>query len=217
MMNYIIWMIIGYCIGCIPFSYLIPKIFLGIDIMTASQDHNPGTSNAMKYAGIPVGCVCLFCDMAKGFIPIYLCARLCDVNNLYFALVMAAPVLGHCFSAFFKFKGGKAVAVSFGVLIALMWDTLIVFGLVFWYLLTVALPFLRPNEKKSVVAFLSFSVTMIVCGMFYQLPVSICTGCLIFSAAATYRNGLDLSRRKRNVSAETETAEKRDAVQTAVE
>lgn len=148
-MRYVLFALAGYFLGAIRFSYLIPKWLCGVDVTAVSKDKNPGTANAMKYAGIPVGILCLILDMGKGFLPVFLAARFTDVQSFAFAAVVAAPILGHCFPVYHGFHGGKAVAVSFGVLIGLMWDNLIVFGLVFWYLFMCLLRFVRPNEKKE--------------------------------------------------------------------
>lgn len=189
-MKYALFVLIGYFLGSVRFSYLIPKYFGGIDIIAASKDGNPGTANAMKYAGVPIGIACLICDLAKGALPVFIAARLSDPNSLWFSLVIAAPVLGHCFPVYHGFHGGKAVAVSFGVLIGLMGQNLIVFGLVFWYLFMCALWFVRPNEKKSVISFSLFALTSLVLALYHVLPVSFCLGIVIFSLAAVYRNAL---------------------------
>ena len=147
MILYILFAVFGYLLGSVRFSYLIPKFFCGVDITVVSEDHNPGTANAMKYAGVPVGVLCLMLDMGKGFLPVFFGARFLNVEAFGFFAIVAAPVLGHCFPVFHGFRGGKAVAVSFGVLIGLMWNNLIVFALVFWYLFMCMLRFVRPNEK----------------------------------------------------------------------
>lgn len=188
MILYILFAVFGYLLGSVRFSYLIPKFFCGVDVTVVSEDHNPGTANAMKYAGVPVGVLCLALDMGKGFLPVFFGARLLNVAALGFSAIVAAPVLGHCFPVFHGFRGGKAVAVSFGVLIGLMWNNLIVFGLVFWYLFMCMLRFVRPNEKKSVFAFSLFALTTLVFCILHWIPVSIFAGILLGSAAAIFRN-----------------------------
>lgn len=188
MILWILFAVGGYFLGSVRFSYLIPKFFCGVDVTAVSADHNPGTANAMKYAGVPVGLLCLFLDMGKGFLPVFFAARFLNVEALGFSAIVAAPVLGHCFPVYHGFRGGKAVAVSFGVLIGLMWDNLIVFALVFWYLFMCMLRFVRPNEKKSVFAFSLFAMTTMVFCILRWVPVSLFVGILIGSAAAVFRN-----------------------------
>lgn len=188
MILYILFAVFGYLFGSVRFSYLIPKFFCGVDVTVVSEDHNPGTANAMKYAGVPVGVLCLMLDMGKGFLPVFFGARFLNVEAFGFSAIVAVPVLGHCFPVFHGFRGGKAVAVSFGVLIGLMWNNLIVFVLVFWYLFMCMLRFVRPNEKKSVFAFSLFTLTTLVFCILHWVPVSIFAGILLGSAAAIFRN-----------------------------
>ncbi len=84
-----------------------------------AEDHNPGTFNAFRYGGFADGLFSLLGDLAKGFVPVYL--YLASTDQLLipgFALVMAAPVIGHAFPVFYSFKGGKGIAATFGVLLA---------------------------------------------------------------------------------------------------
>ena len=118
-MPYLFWSLIGYLSGSVLSGYLIPKYFNHIDVCKISDDGNPGTANAYKYAGFWTGTAVLLCELLKAFFPVFLAARMIDSARLPFAFVMAAPVAGHAFSAFFKGKGGKAIAASFGVLLAL--------------------------------------------------------------------------------------------------
>ena len=87
--------------------------------LEVSNDHNPGTANAMKYAGVPVGILCLLGDLLKGALPVYVAVGMGLVTDSWFLLIMVAPVLGHAYSLFYHGNGGKAIAVSFGVLIGL--------------------------------------------------------------------------------------------------
>ena len=57
-MEFLIWIIIGYFSGSILFGYLVPKLFLNIDVRKISKDGNPGTYNAMMYGGKKIGILC---------------------------------------------------------------------------------------------------------------------------------------------------------------
>ncbi len=87
--------LVGFLIGSIPFSYLIPKIFLKKDICEMSDDHNPGAANAFEFCGPIIGMMCLIFDMGKGFLPVFGTYKLLMIDNILFAFVMIAPVLGH--------------------------------------------------------------------------------------------------------------------------
>ena len=111
--------VFGLLCGSILFGRALPKWIKGIDVTEVSNDHNPGTANAMKYAGVPVGILCLLGDLLKGALPVYVAVGMGLVTDSWFPLIMAAPVLGHAYSLFYHGNGGKAIAVSFGVLIGL--------------------------------------------------------------------------------------------------
>ena len=83
-----------------------------------SSDGNPGTANAFLYGGVLCGILVLLADLGKGALPVCLAARYLDPEEKLFALVMAAPVVGHAYPLIDRYgKGGKAIAVSFGVLL----------------------------------------------------------------------------------------------------
>ena len=63
--------VFGLLCGSILFGRALPKWIKGIDVTEVSNDHNPGTANAMKYAGVPVGILCLLGDLLKGALPVY--------------------------------------------------------------------------------------------------------------------------------------------------
>ena len=64
------FVLIGFLSGSVLFSYHIPMWLKHIDVVKESKDHNPGTSNAFKYAGVNIGILCLMADLAKSFLPV---------------------------------------------------------------------------------------------------------------------------------------------------
>lgn len=165
MKDYIIWIIIGYFSGSIMFAYLISKIFRKEDIRNISDDGNPGTANVFKYVGIPLGIIALILELAKGFLPVYFSAKFLDINKLAYALVLSAPVLGHAFPVYFKFKrGGKAIAVSFGALLGLIPDLQPALMLAFFYLLFSLIIIIEPHLFRSIITFLSFCIIFVLFG-----------------------------------------------------
>ena len=110
----IAFILLGFLSGSVLYSQYLPWHIKRINIIEISEDHNPGTSNVMKYAGVPLGILCLICDVAKGFIPVFAAMRFVSPQDIMVALILAAPVAGHAFSVFHRGQGGKAIAVTFG-------------------------------------------------------------------------------------------------------
>ena len=105
-MLYFLFTLLGFVLGSTLFAYWIPKLLKNIDICTLPDDHNPGVSNAFMYGGFLCGILSLICELAKGFIPVYIGQKCLDINSLLFVPVLVAPVFGHAFP-FYKNK--KAV------------------------------------------------------------------------------------------------------------
>ncbi len=112
-MEYLVFAVFGYVSGSVMYSRLLPFLFKQVDITKISDDGNPGAGNVFQHLGISFGLLCLACDILKGAIPVALCLHYLPPQDPLFALVLAAPVLGHA-------KRGKAIAVSFGVLLGLL-------------------------------------------------------------------------------------------------
>lgn len=113
------------------YSYIIAKL-LNIDLSRV-RDGNPGASNLWRIAGWRWGVLALVLDYLKGVIPISIFINLGIVGDRYIITLAAlAGVLGHSFSPMLKFKGGKAVAVSFGAWSVLTkWEAPTLLGSVF--------------------------------------------------------------------------------------
>lgn len=109
-----------YLLASIPFGYLIGKLF-GKDV-TKEGSGNIGATNVTRTIGKKAGILVLILDLSKGFIPVYY-AKLIFWDTKHIAIIAITAVIGHCFSIFMKFKGGKGVATGFGVLMALSGKT----------------------------------------------------------------------------------------------
>lgn len=118
----ILFTVLGYLSGSILYARVFTRLFGKGDIIGRSKDRNPGAANAFSYGGFWCGALTLLCDLAKGFIPVfcfthYACPGYIERPGA--ALALAAPVVGHDFSVFYRFRGGKGIAVTFGVLLGL--------------------------------------------------------------------------------------------------
>jgi glycerol-3-phosphate acyltransferase PlsY len=110
--------VLSYLAGGIPTGYLAARRFKGIDIREHGSG-NPGTANVYRVAGVRAGAVTLFVDALKGFLPVLVAQRLYPEQPWFVLLCGAAAIVGHDWTVFLGFKGGKGVATSAGVFAAL--------------------------------------------------------------------------------------------------
>ena len=159
----------GYVVGSIPFGLLIARS-KGIDIRQHGSK-NIGATNVGRVLGRKFFFVCFFLDMLKGLIPTLAFGL---VNNLvrtepaltpqetcWWLGAMIAPVLGHMFSVFLGFKGGKGVATGLGTLLAVFPVLTVAGGIALAVFLTV-LKVTRYVGVSSCAAALSLPITTIV-------------------------------------------------------
>lgn len=130
---YILIFLVSYSIGSIPWGYLIGKIY-GIDIRTVGSG-NIGATNVTRSLGKLPGRICFVLDMLKGFLPVLIVSIMLRKKIFedpqQFAQIIAAggAVLGHMFSIFMKFRGGKGISTIFGVLLGFsLWSFLVAGG-----------------------------------------------------------------------------------------
>jgi acyl phosphate:glycerol-3-phosphate acyltransferase len=112
------WLVASYLLGAIPTSYLAGRIFRGIDLREHGS-RNLGATNLYRVLGwrfaVPVGLL----DAAKGLIPVLVFAPQVSSSELFALVCGLTAVLGHAFSVFVHFKGGKGVATAAGVMLGL--------------------------------------------------------------------------------------------------
>jgi glycerol-3-phosphate acyltransferase PlsY len=114
---YILAVIVGYLFGSIPFGFLIAKT-KGIDIRKVGSG-NIGFANVLRSCGVVPGILTFVLDVFKGFLPAFIFSHIGTSAQLYGILAGAFAMLGHLFSVWLKFKGGKGVATGLGIFLAL--------------------------------------------------------------------------------------------------
>jgi len=120
--------LIGYLFGSFPSGVIISKTFFGFDIRTKGSG-NMGSTNVFRILGKKWGILVQILDLLKGYIPVLICGYILylfnfnelDQNSLmyYKLLIGVSAILGHVFSIFVGFKGGKGINTSVGMLLAL--------------------------------------------------------------------------------------------------
>ena len=136
MVVYVVMAIIAYLIGSVNFSVIFSKKFAGFDVREKGSG-NAGTTNMLRSVGKGPAALTLICDILKGVVSILLAIAIGSIfkntdRALLVQVAAIAVVIGHTFPIFFKFKGGKGVATSLGVLLLTNWQIgliCLVFGL----------------------------------------------------------------------------------------
>ncbi|MBV8644328.1 MAG: glycerol-3-phosphate 1-O-acyltransferase PlsY [Candidatus Eremiobacteraeota bacterium] len=126
--------VVAYLVGAVPFGVLVSRAFYGTDIRKGGSG-NIGAANALRTLGRRGALAVLALDALKGFAPTLAAGAL--GGTLPAAVAALAAVVGHCWSPFLGFKGGKGVATFLGTVIALWWPAGLAFGLV-WVAAVVA-------------------------------------------------------------------------------
>ena len=115
----------AYLIAGIPFGYLLAKQFAGVDIKNEGSG-NIGATNVLRVVkekdpvlAKKLGAITFFLDAIKGVVVILIAKMLGAPESVQWTIAVLA-VVGHCFSVFLFFEGGKGVATGFGVLLVMM-------------------------------------------------------------------------------------------------
>lgn len=113
-------LVFAFFFGSIPWGYIIGKL-KGVDLRKVGSG-NIGATNVLRIIGKKEALITLLLDISKGVIPVLVVKMLPSYgdNLLLMGLVGIFSILGHCYTPFLRFKGGKGVATSIGVLLAYM-------------------------------------------------------------------------------------------------
>ncbi|MDI6860779.1 MAG: L-threonylcarbamoyladenylate synthase [Caldisericia bacterium] len=114
----ILVLFIFYIYGSIPFGLIFVKKTKGVDIRKVGSG-NIGATNVLRVAGFSVALFSGLFDLSKGLIPVLICKYIFHFEPIFLFLSGFSGVLGHDFSIFLKFKGGKGIASSLGMIIGL--------------------------------------------------------------------------------------------------
>ncbi len=164
----------AYLLGSVPWGVVIARTFCGIDPRTDGS-RSTGATNVSRLCGFGYGVATLACDLLKGAVPVWIALRL-GPAPLFVSLVAVAAVLGHVFSCFMRFRGGKAVATSIGVFLPLA----------FWPLLGSCALCMLVIWRSGFVSLGSLSllgslpVFLAIAGAWQWLPLSLCLCVIVF-------------------------------------
>ncbi len=159
------WFVGGYLAGSVPFGWLIGRL-RGVDIREHGSK-NIGSTNCGRVCGTPWGGLAFVLDVAKGFGPVFvlgwwmlprMVAEPAQVGpreaTLVLVIAAVGPILGHTFPVWLRFRGGKAVATSLGVLLAMpmLWP-LALAALGLWVIVLFATRYVSVASSAAAVGF----------------------------------------------------------------
>lgn len=149
----------AYLVAGIPFGYLLAKQFAGVDIKQAGSG-NIGATNVLRVVkeqdprlATKLGAITLFLDAIKGVVILLIAMALGASDSVLWTIAVLA-VIGHCFSAFLMFEGGKGVATGFGVL-AVMMPIPALIAIIVW---AIASKGLKISSLSSLIALVAFII-----------------------------------------------------------
>ena len=131
--NLIIVTLYSYFLGSIPFGFILTKIFLKQDIRETGSG-NIGATNVLRTGNKFLAILTLVLDFLKGYMTIIITLKYVNDLILLSALIC---LLGHIFSIWLKFKGGKGVATYLGILLALSVNYFLIFIIVWFSILLI--------------------------------------------------------------------------------
>lgn len=167
-------LVLAYIAGSVPWGLVIARVFCGID-PRLDGSRNTGATNVARLCGFGWGVLTLLCDLGKGALPVAL-ALWSDLSPVWVSLTGLAAILGHVFSCFMRFRGGKAVATSIGVFLPLA----------FWPLLAACVCCVLVIWRSGFVSAGSLTlvsvlpVALVAANMLEWLPLALCIAAIVF-------------------------------------
>jgi|HigsolmetaAR201D_1030396.scaffolds.fasta_scaffold04785_4 glycerol-3-phosphate acyltransferase PlsY len=168
-------MLVAYLVGSIPFSFLVAKLY-GVDLRKVGSG-NIGGANVWRNCGFGAFLMAITGDIGKGWLPTFVALHLHELLSLSqgaplpplaVVLVGLSAILGHTYPLYLSFKGGKAVATSGGVLLAIA-PLLMLLGVVGWVIAFAITRFSSVGSLTAAAVVLVLSIVQLVQG---QLPLA---------------------------------------------
>jgi len=177
---------LSYLIGSIPFGLLIAKT-KGVDIRTQGSG-NIGATNVLRCLGKPPGITCFVLDLLKGFLPAFVFPGIGNCAAEFGILFGVLAILGHNFPIFLKFKGGKGIATSAGVLIGVA-PLAVLFGILTWVIVFFISGYV---SLGSIIAAVTVAITGWIRIGYYGLLTGLAL--TLLGALAIYRHKSNIQR-----------------------
>ena len=190
-MSTIILIIVAYILGSVPNALWIGKVFKGIDIREHGSK-NTGSTNAARVLGAKLGILTLILDISKGEIPVALSLfmkadlleNITGISNLDFIMIGIFAIVGHSFSIFMKFKGGKAVATTVGVFTVLVPKALLLAAVVFFVIFALT----RYVSVSSITA--AISLPIFIFFLYGDIPYTVFGGIITILIIVKHKSNI---------------------------
>lgn len=187
----ILTIVVSFLCGSIPTGYLITKKLYGIDIRTKGSG-NIGSTNVKRIAGTKVSILTQTGDILKGMIPILLGMYLSKTiklpvsKDIYLSIIPIAVILGHDYTPFLKFNGGKGVNATLGAFFLLA-PIPILIGVAVHFIL-------RPFTKIVSIRSVCLGITIPIVCIIIRLPISIIVSASLACILMIFRHKDNLMR-----------------------
>jgi glycerol-3-phosphate acyltransferase PlsY len=176
-----LFILIAYFSGSVPYGLILTKLFGGIDVRKIGSG-NIGTTNVLRTGHKGMAAATLLCDFFKGFLPVYLASQ-AGIEGIYLFAVAYAAVLGHVFSIWLRYEGGKGVATSLGVFWALS-IPLGVFSTFMWISVT------RFAKISSLSSLCVFTLSPLFAALVVSYPLAIFCFAIMLLIFWTHRSNI---------------------------
>jgi glycerol-3-phosphate acyltransferase PlsY len=178
--------VVAYLIGGLPFGYWFVRLTAGKDIRNLGSG-NIGATNVHRTMGGKAGAIVLLLDILKGFVAVLIAAELTRDDPNAIALAAISVMLGHCYPALLRFKGGKAVACYVGAFLYIApWTLLIV--LVLFIAIVALWKFVSMGSILGAILFPVFFWIM------YRPPAVLLLASIVCGALIIYRHRANIER-----------------------
>lgn len=176
--------------GSLPFSVWLGKAIAKKDVREVG-DGNPGAVNVFRAGSVPAGVLALALDVTKGVLPTAFAREIFGYTDWRLALIAVLPVLGHAFSPFLRFRGGKALAVTLGTWIGL---TVWMIPLIAVVTVTAAQIALRQDSRAVAVALVAMELGV----LFWLQDPWLGLAMLLQSAVIVWKHRADFAKPARS-------------------
>ena len=193
MLGLLISLILAYLIGSIPTSFIFAKVLKGVDIRKHGSG-NVGATNVFRVVGKIPGIIALIIDILKGVLAVLILPNIFFNNTigitlgleLYKILLGMCAISGHVWTVFLNFKGGKGVATTAGVIIALA-PKVFAGSAAIWVLVFSIF-------KIVSIASITASIFLPIFALLFQRSIAIILFCVLLSLVGAYKHKANIKR-----------------------